>query len=208
MNTSHARNARLAAAKEDRLFGCMARHHNARWRGGKSLPPRRTFCSTSTRRLACGNIIGRPLLFQPIKKIRSTPRAGTPLPMAARHGVADKGSGRPAANGRPDAGVQAADRVSAHVARGGPDVRRAVSRTAPWLSELENWPLPARRRLTPQTSLCLPRSTTPTPTTCSTSTIGSTSHPAPAPDQQPAPHVGRPERPTRHARRQIAVWIA
>jgi len=46
--------------------------------------------------------------------------------------------------------TQAADRINAHLARASSDVGDAVSMSAPWLSELENWPLPARRRLTPQ----------------------------------------------------------
>ncbi|WP_322747939.1 MULTISPECIES: helix-turn-helix domain-containing protein [unclassified Frankia] len=45
---------------------------------------------------------------------------------------------------------QAAGHVNAHVARVGVDPDGAASMSAPWLSELETWPLPARRRLTPQ----------------------------------------------------------
>ncbi|WP_235433866.1 hypothetical protein, partial [Protofrankia coriariae] len=46
--------------------------------------------------------------------------------------------------------AQAASRINAHTAHAGLDPDGAATMTAPWLSELENWPLPARRRLTPQ----------------------------------------------------------
>jgi hypothetical protein len=45
---------------------------------------------------------------------------------------------------------QAADRINAHAARTGLDPNGTATRTAPWLSELENWPVPLRRRPTPQ----------------------------------------------------------
>ncbi|WP_322753665.1 helix-turn-helix transcriptional regulator [Frankia sp. Cas3] len=45
---------------------------------------------------------------------------------------------------------QAADHINAHAARTGLDPDGAATRTAPWLSELENWPVPLRRRPTPQ----------------------------------------------------------
>ncbi len=45
---------------------------------------------------------------------------------------------------------QAADRINAHAARTGLDPDGAATMTAPWLSELESWPLPPRRRPTPQ----------------------------------------------------------
>lgn len=45
---------------------------------------------------------------------------------------------------------QAAGHINTHGSRIGLDPEGAASMTAPWLSELENWPLPARRRLTPQ----------------------------------------------------------
>ena len=46
---------------------------------------------------------------------------------------------------------QAADRINAHAARTGLDPHGTASMTTPWLSEVENWPLPSsRRRPTPQ----------------------------------------------------------
>ncbi len=45
---------------------------------------------------------------------------------------------------------QAADRINAHAARAGIDPDGAATMTPPWLSELETWPLPPRRRPTPQ----------------------------------------------------------
>ncbi len=45
---------------------------------------------------------------------------------------------------------QAADRINAHAARTGLDPDGAATMTAPWLSELESWPLPPRRRPTQQ----------------------------------------------------------
>uniref|UniRef100_UPI002AD2948E helix-turn-helix transcriptional regulator n=1 Tax=Frankia sp. Cr1 TaxID=3073931 RepID=UPI002AD2948E len=45
---------------------------------------------------------------------------------------------------------QAAGHINAHIAHIGLDADGAASMSAPWLSELENWPFPARRRLTPR----------------------------------------------------------
>lgn len=45
---------------------------------------------------------------------------------------------------------QAADRINGNLAGVGLERDDAASMSAPWLSELENWPVPARRRLTPQ----------------------------------------------------------
>ncbi|WP_256790573.1 helix-turn-helix domain-containing protein, partial [Frankia sp. AvcI1] len=45
---------------------------------------------------------------------------------------------------------QAADRINAHAARTGLDPDGAATMTVPWLSQLETWPLPPRRRPTPQ----------------------------------------------------------
>jgi hypothetical protein len=45
---------------------------------------------------------------------------------------------------------QAADHINAHAARTALDPDGAATRTAPWLCELENWPVPPRRRPTPQ----------------------------------------------------------
>ncbi|ORT98511.1 hypothetical protein UK99_01355 [Frankia casuarinae] len=45
---------------------------------------------------------------------------------------------------------QAAGHINAYDARVGLDPESAALMSSPWLSELENWPLPARRRLTPQ----------------------------------------------------------
>ncbi|WP_239311574.1 helix-turn-helix transcriptional regulator [Frankia sp. Cj3] len=45
---------------------------------------------------------------------------------------------------------QAADRINAHAVRAGLDPEGAAPMTAPRLSEVENWPHPARRRPTPQ----------------------------------------------------------
>ncbi|WP_198287111.1 helix-turn-helix transcriptional regulator [Frankia sp. QA3] len=46
---------------------------------------------------------------------------------------------------------QAADRINAHAARAGLDPDGIAAMSAPRLSELENWPVPLRRRPTPQT---------------------------------------------------------
>ncbi|CUU58764.1 Helix-turn-helix domain-containing protein [Parafrankia irregularis] len=45
---------------------------------------------------------------------------------------------------------QAADRINAHATRAGLDPEGTAPMTAPRLSEVENWPRPARRRPTPQ----------------------------------------------------------
>ncbi len=45
---------------------------------------------------------------------------------------------------------EAADRINAHAARAGLDPEGIAAMSAPRLSELENWPVPLRRRPTPQ----------------------------------------------------------
>ncbi|KDA44250.1 hypothetical protein [Frankia sp. BMG5.23] len=61
---------------------------------------------------------------------------------------------------------QAANHINTHAVHVGLDPHGAAPMTAPKLSELENWPLPNnRRRPTPRSSPCSPRSTTPASTT-------------------------------------------
>ncbi len=71
--------------------------------------------------------------------------------------------------------TQAANHINAHAARAGLDPAGAAPMTGPKLSEVENWPLPNnRRRPTPSSSPCSPRSMTPAFTTSSTSTTVNT----------------------------------